>query len=141
STSLVFLLSATIDGSLTTMPLPRAYTRVLAVPRSIARSLENTLNSDRRLVMREPLEWKPFVDIHVSLCLFSKLPDEPGFSVRYFCGVTLTCTDSKRFPRSAMQSKVVAPRLTPHWITTRFCSVFTPPCLFWAVIVIRLSPT
>src|SRR5207248_3093344 len=32
------LLSATIDGSLRTMPLPRAYTHVLAVPRSMARS-------------------------------------------------------------------------------------------------------
>src|SRR5689334_22929566 len=79
STSLVFLLSATIEGSLTTMPLPRAYTSVLAVLRSMARSLENTLNSDRRLVMREPLEWKPLDDIHVSLYWFSKPPDNPDF--------------------------------------------------------------
>src|SRR5438309_97477 len=43
------LLMATIDGSLTTMPLPRAYTQVLAVPRSIARSLENRDNIERRL--------------------------------------------------------------------------------------------
>src|SRR5712692_2502209 len=43
------LLMATIDGSLTTMPLPRAYTQVLAVPRSMARSLENNDNIDRRL--------------------------------------------------------------------------------------------
>src|SRR5262249_43044269 len=42
------LLIATIDGSLTTMPLPRAYTHVLAVPRSMARSLENKEKSDRR---------------------------------------------------------------------------------------------
>jgi len=40
---------ATIDGSLTTIPLPRAYTQVLAVPRSIARSLENRENNDRKL--------------------------------------------------------------------------------------------
>src|SRR5262249_8219297 len=127
----------------TTIPLPRAYTSVLAVPRSIARSLENTLKRDLRLVMREPLEWKPFVDMHVSLYFVSKLPDEPGYGccVRYFCAVTLTCTDSKRFPGNAMQSKVVAPRHAPHWITTRFCRVFTPPCLFCAVMVIRLSPT
>ena len=43
------LLMATIDGSLTTMPLPRAYTQVFAVPRSIARSLENRENRERRL--------------------------------------------------------------------------------------------
>ena len=43
------LLIATIDGSLTTMPLPRAYTQVLAVPRSMARSLENNDNIERRL--------------------------------------------------------------------------------------------
>src|SRR5213593_5230356 len=41
STRPLILLIATIDGSLTTMPLPRAKTHVLAVPRSIARSLEN----------------------------------------------------------------------------------------------------
>src|SRR6478672_2366864 len=46
------LLIATIDGSLTTMPLPRAYTHVLAVPKSIARSLENRENSDRKLNAR-----------------------------------------------------------------------------------------
>ena len=33
-------LTATIDGSLTTIPLPLAYTQVFAVPRSIARSLD-----------------------------------------------------------------------------------------------------
>ena len=43
------LLMATMEGSLTTMPLPRAYTHVLAVPRSMARSLENNENSDRTL--------------------------------------------------------------------------------------------
>src|SRR6188474_2217259 len=45
----VTLLMATIEGSLTTMPLPRAYTHVLAVPRSIARSLLNSEKSERRL--------------------------------------------------------------------------------------------
>src|SRR4030066_104688 len=49
STRPLILLIATMDGSLTTMPLPRAYTHVLAVPRSMARSLENRENTDRRL--------------------------------------------------------------------------------------------
>src|SRR5262245_58219685 len=49
STRPLTLLIATIDGSLTTIPLPRAYTHVLAVPRSIARSLENNESIDRRL--------------------------------------------------------------------------------------------
>src|ERR1044072_4036218 len=44
STLLVTLLIATMEGSLTTMPRPLAYTRVFAVPRSMARSLENRLN-------------------------------------------------------------------------------------------------
>src|SRR6187397_1729251 len=43
------LLIATIDGSFTTIPLPRAYTQVLAVPRSIARSLEKSEKRERRL--------------------------------------------------------------------------------------------
>src|SRR5208282_336469 len=63
STSPVFLLMATMEGSLTTMPLPRAYTNVLAVPRSMARSLEKTLNNDRRLCRRDALEWKPLFDM------------------------------------------------------------------------------
>ena len=36
----VMRLMATIDGSLVTMPRPRAKTQVLAVPRSMARSFE-----------------------------------------------------------------------------------------------------
>src|SRR5579863_10106411 len=63
STSPVFLLMATIEGSFTTMPLPRAYTRVLAVPRSIARSLEKMLNNDRRLWLRVAAEWNPLFDM------------------------------------------------------------------------------
>ena len=49
TTSDVFLLIATIDGSLTTMPLLRANTSVLAVPKSMARSEDNRLNTDRIL--------------------------------------------------------------------------------------------
>src|SRR5277367_923689 len=47
STSPLFLLMATMEGSFTTMPLPLAKTKVLAVPKSIARSDENKLNSER----------------------------------------------------------------------------------------------
>src|SRR5271166_6606546 len=47
STSPLFLLIATIEGSFTTMPLPLAKTSVFAVPRSIARSDENKLKSER----------------------------------------------------------------------------------------------
>jgi hypothetical protein len=46
STALVILLMATMEGSETTMPRPLAKTRVLAVPRSIARSLEKRLKID-----------------------------------------------------------------------------------------------
>jgi hypothetical protein len=38
-----------IDGSHSTIPFPFAYTSVVAVPRSIARSFENRLNIDRGL--------------------------------------------------------------------------------------------
>src|SRR5580658_2836029 len=50
STSPVFLLSATMEGSFTTMPLPLANTKVLAVPRSMARSEENRLKRERRFI-------------------------------------------------------------------------------------------
>src|SRR5712692_4497412 len=49
TTSPLFLLMATMEGSFTTMPLVFAKTSVLAVPRSIARSEENRLKIDRRL--------------------------------------------------------------------------------------------
>src|SRR4051794_2859583 len=48
STRPVTLLTATIDGSLTTMPRPFAYTQVLAVPRSMARSVERNERSEPR---------------------------------------------------------------------------------------------
>src|SRR5262245_55645309 len=41
---------ATIDGSETTMPRPRANTSVFAVPRSIAKSLEKRLKIERRFI-------------------------------------------------------------------------------------------
>jgi uncharacterized membrane protein len=41
---------ATMEGSLTTIPLPLAKTSVLAVPRSIARSEENRLNKERKFI-------------------------------------------------------------------------------------------
>src|SRR6202451_4409370 len=69
STSPVFLLMATMEGSLTTMPLPRAYTKVFAVPKSIARSLENTLNSERTPCVREERAWQQFDDMNAGLFL------------------------------------------------------------------------
>ncbi len=45
STFLVFLLTATTDGSSMTTPLPRTVTRVFAVPRSIPMSWENNPSS------------------------------------------------------------------------------------------------
>src|SRR5438876_6511872 len=50
STSPVFLLIATMEGSLTTIPFPLAKTRVLAVPRSMAKSDENRLKRERRFI-------------------------------------------------------------------------------------------
>src|SRR5436305_5035283 len=47
STLLLTLLTATMEGSRTTMPLFFAYTSVFAVPRSIARSFEN-IERDRK---------------------------------------------------------------------------------------------
>src|SRR5215472_16800368 len=70
STSPEFLLMATMEGSFTTMPLPLAYTSVFAVPRSMARSLENMLISERRLWMREFSDLRPFDDIRFFLFLF-----------------------------------------------------------------------
>src|SRR5713101_8277720 len=46
STRPVLWLTAMIDGSHSTMPLPLAYTSVVAVPRSMARSFENRLSTD-----------------------------------------------------------------------------------------------
>src|SRR2546427_701686 len=46
STRLVTVLTATIDGSRTMIPLPRAKTSVFAVPRSTARSLEKIEKTD-----------------------------------------------------------------------------------------------
>ena len=46
STRLVTVLTATIEGSRTTIPLPRANTSVFAVPRSTARSLEKIEKRD-----------------------------------------------------------------------------------------------
>src|SRR5712664_1709045 len=51
TTSPVFLLIATMEGSLTTIPLPLENTSVLAVPRSIAKSEENRLKTDRKLYL------------------------------------------------------------------------------------------
>ena len=55
SISPLFLLIATIDGSLTTIPLPLANTSVLAVPRSMARSEEMRLKTDLKFMNEQPL--------------------------------------------------------------------------------------
>src|SRR5271170_1547202 len=49
TTSPLDLLIATMEGSFTTMPFPAENTSVFAVPRSMARSEENKLNTDLRL--------------------------------------------------------------------------------------------
>jgi hypothetical protein len=45
---------------------------VFAVPKSIARSLENTLNSERTPCVREEREWKPFDDMNAGLFLSTR---------------------------------------------------------------------
>src|SRR4051794_41590384 len=55
STSLVFSLRAMTVGSFSTMPRPRAYTSVLAVPRSMARSLASPVLLARIAVGAAPV--------------------------------------------------------------------------------------
>src|SRR5215208_6501951 len=71
STRPVTLLMATIDGSLTTIPLPLAYTQVLAVPKSMARSLENNESIERRLNGELLLNPTQFVGTFVGTSLSS----------------------------------------------------------------------
>src|SRR5688572_8061331 len=73
STRPVTLFTATIEGSLTTMPRPFAYTQVLAVPRSMARSVERNERS-------EP---KPIFDKTMQPGLFS-LSDANSVFARFF---------------------------------------------------------
>src|ERR1017187_8026719 len=63
STCPVSRLTATMDGSSTTTPLPRTKTNVFAVPRSMARSLEKKLSSDLQLWLCDPPDWKSVHDI------------------------------------------------------------------------------
>jgi hypothetical protein len=42
------------------------------VPKSIARSLENTLNNERTPCVREEREWKPFDDMNAGLFLSTR---------------------------------------------------------------------
>jgi hypothetical protein len=46
---------------------------VFAVPKSIARSLEKTLNNERTPCVREEREWKPFDDMNAGLFLTTEL--------------------------------------------------------------------
>ena len=50
STLFVNLLMATMEGSSTTTPFPRAKTRVFAVPRSMAKSWEKDLKRERKII-------------------------------------------------------------------------------------------
>src|SRR5688500_4970668 len=70
STRPLILLIATMDGSLTTMPLPRAYTQVFAVPRSIARSFENSEKNEPRPITEPTVQQAlgvPFRDMNAVL--------------------------------------------------------------------------
>src|SRR3954466_15645689 len=95
STSLVFLFSATIEGSLTTIPFPRAYTSVFAVPRSIARSLENMLNSERRLWKREAPLWNPLFDMNLLLS-FGLFPYFIGCSGDLRADLSPSCSEHRK---------------------------------------------
>src|SRR5260370_29661923 len=50
SISPLFVLTATMEGSFTTMPFPLTRTRVLAVPKSMARSDEKRLKTDPKFI-------------------------------------------------------------------------------------------
>src|SRR5712692_91541 len=56
STLLEILLTATMDGSRTTMPRPSAKTSVFAVPRSMARSEEKMEKKERKAKRRVPFQ-------------------------------------------------------------------------------------
>ncbi len=127
---------------MTTMPLPRAYTSVLAVPRSIARSLEKMLNSDLRLCRRVE-EWNPLDDIRdlalSNRCHYRAYPVASvrmGGRVHNSMGRTPFCRQTK----VPVPQEFVPEAVPAHWITIFFCTVFTPPLAFCAVIVTRLSP-
>src|SRR5512135_3528714 len=96
----------------------------------MARSLEKMLNSDRRLCMRDALEWNPLDDIRKLLSLETvSFRDAPGLPSPCDSRDDLY---SMRYDRSLPRTKVLAPRLSCpesrlYWITTFFCCVFTPP--------------
>src|SRR2546426_6640435 len=78
------LLMATIDGSLTTIPLPRAYTQVLAVPRSMARSLEKTESIERRL---KRISLREVVRVAAVLCSHTQVTTDSRVQTIDFLGV------------------------------------------------------
>src|SRR5688572_5749624 len=75
STRPVTLLTATIDGSLTTMPRPLAYTQVLAVPRSMARSVDKNENSEPRPMCAEPCSASQLFKLGDANSVFARLLD------------------------------------------------------------------
>src|SRR6516162_3104980 len=96
TTSPLILLIATMEGSFTTIPLPCENTNVFAVPKSIARSDENRLNTDLRLY--------PFLFITASPCgedlarqeLRVRPPNSPSSIVAVFAGPRKTA--NRRLP-------------------------------------------
>ncbi len=51
---------ATTEGSSSTMPFPRTYISVLAVPRSIARSVEKYLETKENILIRNEFRTAPW---------------------------------------------------------------------------------
>src|SRR5574341_873 len=62
----LFLLRATMEGSLTTMPRLLAKTSVLAVPRSMARSDEKILKRDRKFIVVWLIKLSPEKSFHIN---------------------------------------------------------------------------
>src|ERR1700712_2089465 len=109
STSPVTRFTAMMEGSLTMMPLPWAKTRVFAVPRSMARSLEKSEKIDRMLLKRGERIWKLFDDIYrVRSCI--QFVDFWAECLHFHCtafrGRGRRTLDSRRFTMSPTIEKL-----------------------------------
>src|SRR6185369_18051760 len=96
---------ATMDGSFITMPSPRTYTRVLAVPRSMARSFEN---SPARIL----ISMHPPVDRH-----FWELRQKRDAKCSTHGGERQE--NHQAFPQHARQAGTVDDRRSPRLKTSR----------------------
>src|SRR5580693_8434700 len=110
STSPVVLLMATMDGSLTTMPLPLANTSVLAVPRSMARSDEKRLKSERKFIGQSLIRGEPGRTVQAS---HLKLPHGQQRSKVLFN--FLVCFQNGR---ELVEKGRIIFRVEPVWFTT-----------------------